>query len=220
MKEMTGTKQSNCSCQNRSTGVGMRIIGITGGVGAGKSALLKYIGEHYRCRILLADEAAHKVKEPGEPCYEKLVALLSSDILNRDGTIDKGKMAARIFGSEELLEKVNQIVHPAVKDMILSEIADAGRKGNIDFFFLEAALLIEGGYLSIVDEMWYIYAGEDVRRRRLKAARNYSDEKIDAIMKAQLTEEGFRQNCMVTIDNSGGLEKACRQIDIKLGEYL
>lgn len=198
----------------------MRVIGITGGVGAGKSALLKYIGENYKCRILLADEAAHKVKEPGQPCYNKLVALLSSDILNADGTIDKEKMAARIFRSEELLEKVNQIVHPAVKEMILKEIVESEKKGSFDFFFLEAALLIEGGYLNIVDEMWYIYAREEVRRKRLKAARNYSDEKIDAIIRAQLTEEGFRQNCMVTIDNSDELEKAYRQIDIKLGEYL
>ena len=198
----------------------MRVIGITGGVGAGKSALLKYIGENYKCRIILADEAAHKVKEPGQPCYEKLVALLSSDILCEDGTIDKGKMAARIFESQELREKVNQIVHPAVKEMILKEIMSAKQERNIDFFFLEAALLIESGYLNIVDEMWYIYAREDLRRKRLKTSRDYSDEKIDAIMKAQLTEEGFRQNCTVTIDNSDGLKEAYRQIDIKLGEYL
>lgn len=198
----------------------MRVIGITGGVGAGKSALLKYIGENYKCRIILADEAAHKVKEPGQPCYEKLIALLSSDILCEDGTIDKGKMAARIFESQELLEKVNQIVHPAVKEMILKEIMNAKQEGAIDFFFLEAALLIEGGYLNIVDEMWYIHAREDIRRKRLRTSRNYSDEKIDAIMKAQLTEEGFRQNCTVTIDNSDGLKEAYQQIDIKLGEYL
>ena len=198
----------------------MKVIGITGGVGAGKSELLKYIKENYKCRILLADEAAHKVKEPGQPCYEKLVKLLSVDILCEDGSIDKGKMAARIFASEELLEKVNQIVHPAVKEMILNEIRETKKEGKADFFFLEAALLIEGGYLNIVDEMWYIYAREEVRRNRLKASRNYSDEKIDAIMKAQLTEEGFRQNCTVTIDNSDGLEKAYRQIELKLGEEL
>ena len=74
--------------------------------------------------------------------------------------------------------------------------------------------------MNIVDEMWYIYAREEVRRNRLKASRNYSDEKIDAIMKAQLTEEGFRRNCTVTIDNSDGLEKAYRQIELKLGEEL
>lgn len=198
----------------------MKVIGITGGVGSGKTALLNYIGQNYKCRILLADEAAHKVKEPGQPCYKELVHLLSSDILNEDGRIHKGKMAARIFESEGLLAQVNQIIHPAVKKMILKEIAEAKKEGTVDFFFLEAALLIECGYLNLVDEMWYIYAGEEIRRNRLRAARNYSDEKMNAIMKAQLSETEFRKYCNVIIDNSGDLENTYRQIDRKLGEYL
>ena len=198
----------------------MKVIGITGGVGAGKSALLRFIAENYNCRIILADEMAHQVKKPGTPCYDKLIELLSADILNEDGTIHKGKMAARIFESEELLKKVNEIIHPAVKEMILDEIADARKKGVLDFLFLEAALLIEDGYLNIVDEMWYIYAREEVRRIRLKVSRNYSDEKIDAIMKTQLSEENFRKYCSVVIDNSDSLENAYRQIDTKLGESL
>lgn len=198
----------------------MRVIGITGGVGSGKSALLHYIAQNYNCKIILADEVAHRVKEPGQPCYEKLVELMSSDILNADGTIHKGRMAAKIFESEELLEKVNKIIHPAVKEAILREIADARNEKILDFLFLEAALLIEDGYLNIVDEMWYIYAGEEVRRMRLKTSRNYSDEKIDAIMKSQLTEEEFRKHCAFIIDNSKSLKEACQQIDMKLGEYL
>ena len=198
----------------------MKVIGITGGVGAGKSALLRYIAENYNCRIILADEMAHQVKKPGTPCYDKLIELLSADILNEDGTIHKGKMAARIFESEELLKNVNEIIHPAVKEMILDEIADARKKGVFDFLFLEAALLIEDGYLNIVDDMWYIYAREEVRRIRLKVSRNYSDEKIDAIMKTQLSEENFRKYCSVVIDNSDSLENAYRQIDTKLGESL
>ena len=77
----------------------MKVIGITGGVGAGKSEILSYIRERYNCRILLADEAAHKVKEKGQPCYEKLVALLSDEILDETGNINKVKMAEKIFSS-------------------------------------------------------------------------------------------------------------------------
>lgn len=198
----------------------MKVIGITGGVGAGKSALLNYISEKYHCRIVLADEIAHKVKEPGQACYEELVRLLSPEILNEDGTIHKGKMAARIFESEDLLRRVNGLIHPAVKKMILDEIAAARAEEKIDFLFVEAALLIEDGYLDIVDEMWYIYAREEIRRGRLKESRNYSDEKIDAIMNSQLREEEFRKYCSVVIDNSEGLPAAFHQIDKKLGEYL
>lgn len=196
--------------------VHMKIIGITGGVGSGKSALLSYIKEKYNCRVILADEVAHQVKEPGEPCYEELVRLLSPDILNEDLSINKGSMAARIFGSKELLKKVNDIIHPAVKTFILNEIARTRAEGEKDFLFLEAALLIEEGYLEIVDEMWYIYAGEQVRRRRLKKTRGYSDEKIDAIFRSQLKEEEFRRRCALVIDNSESLERACRQIDKRL----
>ena len=70
--------------------------------------LKKYIKEKYNCRILLADEAAHLVKEPGQPCYEKLVKLLSREILNGDGSINKQKMAEKIFASEDILSKVNR----------------------------------------------------------------------------------------------------------------
>ena len=132
------------------------MIGITGGVGAGKSALLQYIKEKYCCKILMADEIAHKVKEPGQACYEEIVSLLSPEILEEDGTIHRGKMAVKIFGSEELLQKVNNLIHPAVKKMILDEITVAKAEGKLDFLFVEAALLIEDGYLDIVDEMWYI----------------------------------------------------------------
>lgn len=198
----------------------MIVIGITGGVGSGKSALLSYIKDNYNCRILLADEAAHKVKEPGQPCYSKLVELLSESVLNEDGSINKGHMADKIFGSGELLEQVNKIIHPAVKVYIQNEIALEREKNDIQFFFIEAALLIEDGYLNIVDEMWYVYAREDVRRQRLLSSRGYTEEKIQAIMDSQLTEEEFRQNCGLVIDNSGSFEEACRQIDSKMGEYL
>lgn len=198
----------------------MRVIGITGGVGAGKSAILAYIKEKYNCRILLADEAAHQVKEPGQPCYESLVKLLSEDILNEDGTINRLKMADKIFASDEMLWQVNNIIHPAVRDLILSAIEEEQRKKVHDFFFVEAALLIEGGYLEFVDEMWYIYAREEVRRIRLRKFRNYPDEKIDSIMESQLKEEEFRKYCKVVIDNSDTLSDAYRQVDEKLGEYL
>lgn len=198
----------------------MKVIGITGGVGSGKSALLAYIKEHYSCRIILADQAAHQVKEPGQPCYEKLVELLSKEILDEDGTIHKEKMAAKIFSDEKLLEAVNAMIHPAVKEMILSEIQKERIKGEVQYFFVEAALLIEGGYLKIVDEMWYIYAEEKVRRQRLSLSRGYSEEKIDSIMASQLSEAEFRECCNVVIDNSRSLEEAIRQIDRELGSDI
>lgn len=95
----------------------MRFIGITGGVGAGKTEILKYIGQHYKCEIYLADEIGHKVKEPGTEGYHALVALMGDGILAPDGQIDKLAMAAKIFADPTLLEQVNAIIHPAVKNI-------------------------------------------------------------------------------------------------------
>ena len=191
----------------------MRTIGITGGVGAGKSELLAYIEKNYNSRILQADTVGQLVKEPGQPCYEKLVALLGKEILSPDGQIDRKAMAEKIFADPELLGKVNGMIHPAVETYILEQIHLEQMRGTLDFFFIEAALLIECGYEDKVDELWYIYADREVRARRLKAARGYSDEKIQEIMDSQLSEEEFRRNCQVVIDNSGSLQDAYRQID-------
>ncbi len=198
----------------------MKVIGITGGVGSGKTALLTCLQEKYHCKVILADEAAHQVEAPGQKCYRQLVELLSDEILEEDGTINRRRFAQKIFENELLRKKVNEIVHPAVKQYIREEISFQREQGVLDFLFIEAALLIEDGYLNIVDEMWYIYAREDVRRERLRKNRNYSDEKIDAIMEAQLTEEEFRNACSVVIDNSGTLEESFLQIDRKVREYL
>ena len=93
----------------------MKTIGITGGVGAGKSKILAYIQTHCNCRILLADEAAHKVREPGNPCYNALVRLLGTDTLEEDGQINRQKMAAKIFADHKLLEAINAVIHPRSK---------------------------------------------------------------------------------------------------------
>ena len=197
----------------------MRFIGITGGIGAGKSKVLEFIGRHYKCEIYLADEVAHRVKLPGTECYQALTELLGEDILAANGQIDKAAMADKIFGEAELLNKVNDIIHPAVKKYLLQKYEAAKDEGNVELFFVEAALLIEGGYGQLVDEMWYIHAEESVRRKRLTDLRGYSDEKITQIMERQLTEDIFRRESDFTIDNSGSFEETRRQIEKKLEAY-
>lgn len=197
----------------------MRFIGITGGVGAGKSKLLAYIKSHYLCEIYLADEVAHLVKAKGTSCYEMLINLLGEGILQEDGEIDRGAMAERIFGDEVLLEQVNAIIHPAVQEYLLQRLAEARKNPEVELFFVEAALLIEAGYKELADELWYVYAGEAVRRERLAESRQYSPEKIANIMENQLSEEQFREHCDFVIDNSGRLEDSFRQIDKKLEAF-
>ena len=149
----------------------MKIIGITGGVGSGKSSLLQYIGSRYDCRILFADAIAKELEEPGGSCYEDLVRLLGRQILQENGKIDSVRMSELIFHNGNLLSEVNLILHPAVRGTIQSEIEAEKRSGKVRFFFIEAALLIECGYEEIVDEIWFIHAPRDVRRKRLQKER-------------------------------------------------
>lgn len=194
----------------------MRLIGVTGGVGAGKSRVLNYIKDNYNCEIVLADDVANDIKEPGEQCYEAIVELLGRDITGEDGRIDKQLMAARMFADDTLLAKVNGIIHPATIERI-KELGDRARaEDKLDYFIIEAALLIENGFGSYVDEMWYIYTDEPVRRMRLKESRGYSDDKIDDIMSKQLSDEEFRAGCDVVINNSGDFEVTKREIDAAL----
>ena len=198
----------------------MKVIGITGGVGAGKSTVLDIIRQNCRCFILIADEAAHEVERRGQVCYDELVGLLGREILASDGEIDKKKMARKIFaaGNKELLASVNAIVHPRVKEYILDLIEKYKADGKVDYFFIEAALLIEDGYRAICDELWYAYAPKEVRAGRLKASRGYTDSKIEDIMRSQNDDETFRKYCDHVIENSGDLEETGEQIKKLLGQ--
>ena len=191
----------------------MRIIGITGGVGAGKSEIINFLGSNYNAKVVRADEVAHLVTQPGKACYMRLVSLLNDDILNPDGTIDRQRMAYKIFTDKGLLSSVNAIIHPAVREYIVQDIDRERQLARREFYFLEAALLIEEGYEQICDELWYIYASDEVRRRRLRETRGYSDEKTESIMQNQLSDDMFRRYASVVIDNSGTLEESFKQIE-------
>lgn len=195
----------------------MKIIGITGGVGAGKSHILSYIEEKYKARILKTDEAAEFVRTPGHAGYEKIVKLLGEEILNEDKTINKNRMAEIIFADSEKLKRINEIMHPAVNQYVAEEIEMERKRQEKEYFFIESALLIENHYDEICDELWYIDTKADVRRERLKQNRGYSEAKISDIMSRQLSEEEFKKHCQVILDNNGQKEAVYHQIDQKMG---
>lgn len=197
----------------------MRFIGITGGVGAGKSTVLTYLRDNYNCRVVLADELAHELMEQGGVCWEELCELLGSkDVWMKAGELDRQRLARLLFMDDALRERLNAIVHPAVKANIMQQAQDLRESGVVDYLFFEAALLIEEGYDKICDELWYIYASEDVRRARLRETRGYSDEKITAIFASQMSEEAFRRACKYVIDNSGDETQTQEQVRKLLGE--
>lgn len=192
----------------------MKFIGITGGVGAGKSAVLDYLAAKPGVRVMLADEIAHELMEPGTDCYEQIRKTFpNEDIYREDGHFDRMKLAKVIFSDEKKRVQMNEIVHPAVKRYVIAE-ADRGRQeGKPALLILEAALLIEEHYDEICDELWYIYTREDVREARLMESRGYSKEKVQQIFASQLKEAEYRRHCSIVIDNNAGLAEMQHQID-------
>ena len=197
----------------------MRFIGITGGVGAGKSAILDYLAGKPKVKVMLADDIAHELMKPDTECYNKLRELFDSSVFNADGQINNIRMAEAIFNGSSLRDKLNAIVHPAVKEYVIKQYRIEKESGCLEWLILEAALLIEEHYDEICDELWYIYTSEENRRLRLKESRGYSDEKIDNIFASQLSEAEYRSACQKCIDNNGTVEHTYMQIEEIIKSY-
>lgn len=189
----------------------MKVIGITGGVGCGKSMVMDFLSEEYGAEILKADSVGHLLMEPGMPCYLKMKEHFGDCILNPNGTIDRSAVASIIFADEKELAFQNGLMHPAIRNYILQKIEETKNSGK-SCFFVEAALFFEDHYDDFCDEVWYIYADAKVRQDRLAQNRGYSAQKIQEIMQQQMTEDEYLRLTDVTVDNSGSPEQTYRQI--------
>ena len=168
----------------------MKVIGITGGVGAGKSTVVSILQKHYTTEYLHCDAIAHELMERGGSAHEELLSLFGEDLVNADGTLNRSKLYERAFLGDRV-EELNACVHPRVRTYVEDRIASLRAAEFDGLVLIEAALLIEAGYKDICDELWYVHAPVELRRARLKANRGYSDERVDSIMAEQATEELF-----------------------------
>ena len=185
----------------------MKVLGITGQVGAGKSTILAYLEKKYRAKVIQADQVGHLVMEPDTSCYKQICSLFGEQILAADQKIDRKKLGAILFADEEKLAMLNAIVHPALKEYIRTAVYLEKQKACVPFVVVEAALLLEEHYDEICDEIWYIAVSADARKKRLRQNRGYSDEKSRAIMERQQSDAFFYQRCDKVIDNNGSLEQ-------------
>lgn len=188
----------------------MRVIGITGGVGSGKSRVLAYLRDAYGAVICQMDETARSLQKKGTQCFERITETFGQEILDEQGELDRTALGSIVFSSEEKLARLNEIVHPEVIRQVKQDILSKAAQGR-KLYVVEAALLPDVGK-ELCDELWYIYADEKIRRERLKESRGYTDEKISQMIASQPKEEKFRLSCSVVIDNSGSFEDTMKQI--------
>lgn len=182
------------------------VIGLTGGVGAGKSTVTEILKKEYGALILEADRICNKLTEPEGSAYQAVTDLLGRDILLPGGAIDKGKMAAVIFQNPEILRAVNRILHPATFEAVRKRIQNSRKK----LIVYESAIPSEARFSQLCQKVLYVYASPATRRDRLKASRAYSEEKIRGIMRSQ-PDEAFYYSIADAVVNNDGDAESCRR---------
>ena len=195
----------------------MKIIGITGGVGSGKSEVLNILENDYHAKIIQSDHVAHELMVPGAKSYDAIVYAFGNKILNDDQTINRPALGEIVFHDETKLSLLDSITHKNVDEEILARIDVFGKEEPDGLVVVESALLVGAGYEKKFDQLWYIYTREEVRYERLKASRGYSDEKIAQMIAKQQSEEQFKSMASHVIDNSGDLADTKAQIAKILG---
>ena len=197
------------------------VIGVTGGVGTGKSTILQILKEKYNAVIIIADDIARDLMMPHEASYEAAVRYFGEDILT-DGPgspIDRAHLAQIVFHDPEKLEALNHMTHPLVKTKIRSLI-DAYQSEGENLIVLETAILIRAGYLDIVDELWVVCADYETRVQRLISSRGYTREKTDSIISSQMSDDEMTQYAALVIDNSRSIFSTEEQIRQRLLQIL
>lgn len=191
----------------------MKVIGITGGVGAGKSRILDILREEYGAQVIQADQVARDLEEPGQEGYRLLTEQFGNTILCPDGRLNRAAFAELIFRDEAALKQVNDLIHPLTWKTISGMI----EKSAAPLVVVEAALFSEASR-HICEELWYVDTDEEIRIARLMANRGYSREKCLDIMKNQSCREEFIGLSDAVIDNNGTVDEVRQQIASLLRE--
>ncbi|HLC28057.1 MAG TPA: dephospho-CoA kinase [Dehalococcoidia bacterium] len=188
----------------------MYTIGLTGGIGTGKTAVARIL-EELGAAILDADRVGHEVYLPGRPAYDAIVAEFGAEVVAEDGSIDRKKLGPIVFSAPENLARLNAITHPRMKEMMREKLADADRSGA-KVAVLEAALLFDAGWDDLTDEVWVTVVDAETAARRASERSDIPVEQVlERIQKAQMASEERIRRSDVVIDTSGTLEDTRRR---------
>lgn len=200
----------------------MIVLGITGGVGSGKSHVLYDLEKNHNAYILEADKLAHELMEPGKKIYNQIIESFGRDILSTDAPyqIDRNKLGQIVFNDKEKLKILNSISHPLVKEEIINRIDNAKKEGKIKLFVIEAALLIQDGYDAICDEIWYIWVDREERIKRLMKQRGYTREKCISMFNCQEPDEYYKKYATFTINNQFDYKNTSKLLNARLNKLM
>ena len=182
-----------------------KVIGLTGGIGSGKSTVSQFLAE-LGAVIIDADKVGHQAFKPETEAWHDVVATFGREILTPGGEIDRKKLGAIVFGDPESLAKLNQIMHPRMYQMMKAQIEEYRRQG-VAVVVLEAAILIEANWMPLVDEVWITVAPEAAVLERVKKQRGLAEEQTSARIRSQLSSEERIKHADVVINNDRDLDE-------------
>ncbi len=192
----------------------MYVIGLTGGIGSGKSTVAKLLEER-GATILSADLVGHEVYQPGRPAWQELVDAFGREIVAGDGTIDRKKLGSIVFADpndQRPLKRLNNITHPRMKGMMRERLAELEQQGT-RIAVLEAALLFDAGWDDLADEVWVTVVPPDIAARRTADRSGLSAEEVLARIEVQMSNAERIERSDVVIETNCSKEETAKQVE-------
>jgi dephospho-CoA kinase len=183
----------------------VKTIGLTGGIGSGKSTVSQLLGD-LGAFVIDADKVGHEIYLPGKEAWKQVTAAFGRDILAPDQTIDRKKLGAIVFGSDDARKKLNSIVHPLMFKDIDRRIKEKRADGFTKLIVVEAAILIEANWLPLADEVWLVVTNKNAVIERVASQRGLSAKDTEARIASQLSDAERRKYATLVIENDGSLE--------------
>ena len=193
----------------------MFVIGLTGGIGTGKSEVSRLLGE-LGAEVIEADRVAHEAYEPGARGWREVVDAFGEGIVGADGRIDRKALGGIVFGDEQARERLNGIIHPIVRRLLEGRIAELERQGArvvvIEVPLLVEAIRQQSRWTRMLDEVWVVTAPEDQAVARVQARSGLDEAAVRARIGSQATERERIEYADAVIDNGGSLEGLRREV--------
>lgn len=193
----------------------MIVIGLTGGIGTGKSTVSDYLRKK-GCIILDADDISRKMTEAGMPALSIIQNVFGDEVINSDGSLNRHKLGDIVFNNRDKLQKLQQIITTEVVDNINRNLSQLQSEHCDKIVVIDAPLLFECGMENIADENWLVITEMSVRIKRVKERDNLSEEQIIARINNQMSQEDKEKLSDYVLDNSGSLQQLYEQIDDNL----
>ena len=197
----------------------MKVIGLTGGIGAGKSTVTNYLRKQGYL-VIDADAIAHQITEKGSPALKKIALCFGAEVLYEDGSLNRKKLAAFVFSDEEKKRQLEQLTTVEVVYIIKTQLEDLRKKGKQDIVFVDAPLLFETGADKLTDMVWLVDADMEARIARVMDRDGTSREAVVSRVQNQMDSSEKKKLSAEIIDNSKGKEELYQQIEYLLMRYV